>query len=240
MKDLPDKSVDLIMCDLPYGMTACKWDTVIPLDLLWAQYKRIIKPGRAIILTGCQPFTSALVMSNPKWFKCEWIYDKIIESGFQNARFRPMVSHENVLIFGEKRVFYNPIFQDRHGKSKTKKPTISYNSTQESSKITSVLSGSGLVALKDRGKVRSTKRVPRSIQAFGTPHNDRGLHPTQKPIGLYEYFIKTYSNEGDLVLDNCAGSGTCGVACVNTNRNFILMEKDPKYCKIIRERLQIE
>jgi site-specific DNA-methyltransferase (adenine-specific) len=220
MKDIPDKSIDMILCDLPYGTTACKWDVVIPFEPLWEQYKRIIKDNGAIVLTASQPFTSALVMSNIKMFKYEWIWVKSRPNGFLDANRKPMKKHENILVFYDKLPIYNPqgiILKDKPNKN------------------TGVENVYGKVKKGYEGKVTYTN-YPNSILDFASNTNE--FHPTQKPVALFEYLIKTYTNEGDLVLDNCAGSGTTGVACKNTNRNYILIEKEPEYIDIINKRLQ--
>jgi site-specific DNA-methyltransferase (adenine-specific) len=218
MKDMPDKSIDMILCDLPYGTTACKWDTIIPFEPLWKQYKRIIKDNGAIVLTASQPFTSALVMSNPDMFSCSWIWEKEQGVNFMMSKKQPMKVHEDVLIFSKKQPTYFPIMTEG-------KPYISGGGT--SGEVTGNVK-------KIRTKNTGT-RYPRSVLKIS---RDTGLHPTQKPVALFEYLIKTYTNEGDLVLDNCAGSGTTGVACINTNRNYILIEKEPEYIDIINERLK--
>jgi site-specific DNA-methyltransferase (adenine-specific) len=226
MKDIPDKSIDMILCDLPYGTTACKWDTIIPFEPLWEQYKRVVKQHGAIVLTATQPFSSSLVFSNIKGFKYEWIWQKEQGVGFQIAKYRPMQEHEHVLVFtanGE-RVNYYPI-KERLGKTETVK-RFGNNGSSDSSPLS--YADSRISVYKDR--------YPTSIKLF---KRDKGYHPTQKPLALFEYLIKTYTNEGDLVLDNCAGSGTTGVACINLNRNYILIEKEPKYVDIIRERLKL-
>jgi len=234
MKDMLDKSIDMILCDLPYGTTACKWDTVIPFEPLWEQYKRIIKDNGAIVLTASQPFTSALVMSNIKMFKYEWIWEKTRPGGFAHSKNKPMKKHENILVFSHgttvhekqsvKRMRYNP--QDLVYKPTQRKQSAS---TKASNTFFSKRKGH-----KDRYAVDYTN-YPTTIIKY--QNNDRGLHPTQKPVALFEYLIKTYANEGDLVLDNCAGSGTTGVACINTKRNFILIEKEEKYVKLAEERI---
>jgi len=231
MKSIPDKSIDMILCDLPYGTTACKWDTVIPFEPLWEQYKRIIKDNRAIVLTASQPFTSALVMSNPDMFKYEWIWEKNAGSNFATLKYQPMKEHENILVFSKSTTKYNPIMQERaeSGKSRVKTP-IKYDRYQDGGVY-------GNACQEVQSVIRPDLRYPRSIQKF---NRERGLHPTQKPVALFEYLIKTYTNEGDLVLDNCAGSGTTGVACKNTNRNFILIEQDENYCKIASERTGVD
>jgi site-specific DNA-methyltransferase (adenine-specific) len=225
MKDIPDKSIDMILCDLPYGTTACKWDTIIPFEPLWEQYKRIIKDNGAIVLTASQPFTSALVMSNPKMFKYEWVWEKHKGTNFNLVKKQPFKVHESILIFGGNN--YNP--QKENG--------IPYKlrGSHNVNKKGGMFEGAKVGYAKDYD---SSKRYPRSVQYFEN-HNQKenSFHPTQKPVALFEYLIKTYTNEGDLVLDNCAGSGTTGVACINTNRNYILIEKEPEYIEIIKNRL---
>jgi len=221
MPKIPDKSIDMVLCDLPYGTTACKWDTIIPFEPLWEQYKRIIKDNGAIVLTASQPFTSALVMSNIKMFKYEWIWDKKIPSGMSYARFQPMRQHENILVFCNGKTIYNPQMIKRD--KPIKGGGMSKGETTNNQ---------NLVALKKTYDYKN----PTTIIVEDKIRKD-SLHPTQKPVALFEYLIKTYTNEGDLVLDNCAGSGTTGVACKNLNRNYILIEKEPKYIKIINERL---
>jgi len=226
MKDIPDKSVDMILCDLPYGTTACKWDTIIPFEPLWKQYKRIIKDNGAIVLTASQPFTSALVMSNPKMFKYELIWEKQKGSNPLLAKKQIMKSHENIVIFYKSQPTYNPQFEQ--GTPYIRKGDCSVKSENY-----------GLPKNKvyDLGS-KDGRRYPKSILRFSNEGmNANNLHPTQKPVALFEYLIKTYTNDGDLILDNCAGSGTTGVACKNLNRNFILIEKEPKYVEIIKGRL---
>ena len=221
MKGIPDKSIDMILCDLPYGTTACKWDTIIPFEPLWEQYKRIIKDNGAIVLFGSQPFTSALVMSNIKMFKYEWVWDKDRSCGSMLAKIRPLKYHENILVFCKKKEKYYP--QKTKGKMQNK---ASGGKSDNYGKVPIV-------------RYMSDEYYPRSIQTFKACHNMTGkLHPTQKPVALFEYLIKTYTNEGDLVLDNCAGSGTTGVACKNLNRNFILIEKEQKYVDIAKKRIE--
>ena len=224
--EIEDNSIDMILCDLPYGTTACKWDTIIPFKPLWREYERIIKDNGAIVLTASQPFTSVLVMSNPKMFKYEWIWNKTRGSNFQNANHQPMKSHENILIFSRNSTKYNPQFwYDKPYKTKERKRNKGIEGLSggsASNYCTSTVSEDG-------------KRYPLSIIEYKRD-GDR-MHPTQKPVKLFEYLIKTYTNEGDLVLDNCAGSGTTGVACEITNRNSILIEQEPEYCDIIRKRL---
>ena len=226
MKQIPDGSIDMILCDLPYGTTACKWDTIIPFDKLWEQYERFIKPNGAIVLTASQPFTSALVMSNHKLFRYEWIWIKNRGSNFALANKMPIKEHESVMVFYKKLPTYNPIKQQRAESGKERVKTIINPST--------VSENYGGIVLQE-GKIYEELRFPSSCQKFNC---EVGLHPTQKPTKLFEYLIKTYTNEGDLVLDNCAGSGTTAIACLNTNRNYILIEKEDKYYDMILERIK--
>jgi len=228
MKEIDDKSIDLILADLPYGTTACKWDTIIPFEPLWEQYKRIIKDNGAIVLTASQPFTSALVMSNPKWFKYEWIWVKDKPSNFATANKIPMKYHENVLVFYKKAPKYNKQMQPRDGKGKRYKNSVNY-SNQESEHLT----------LKNGVKNFSQfEKNPSTVQKFSTGRRQDIKHPTQKPVALFEYLIKTYTNEGDLVLDNCAGSFTTAIASENLKRNWICIEKEAEYCEIGIKRIE--
>ena len=217
--EIDDKSIDMVICDLPYGVTSCRWDTPLPLDKLWFEYKRIIKDNGAIVLTASQPFTTKLISSNYEMFRYEWIWSKSNGGGFLNANRQPLKRHENVLIFSKEQSVYNPL--------KTEGTPYSCRSSS-AGETTQDQTVAGWVTENDGS------RYPTSILDFS---NDVGLHPTQKPVALFEYLIKTYTNEGELVLDNCAGSGTTGVACENTNRNSILMEKEPEYCQIIKDRM---
>ncbi|MGT3563128.1 DNA-methyltransferase [Escherichia coli] len=226
MAVIPDKSVDLILCDLPYGTTACKWDTVIPFDELWRRYNRVIKPGAAIVLTSSQPFTTALISSNLKGFCYSWIWNKKFGANFAQAKRQPLKVHEDVLVFsvsGRMPTYYPEMV-------KRDKPIKKGKNVNESGAIPLVTNESY------NGKVYDEKH-PSSILEFSCRDKERGLHPTQKPIALMEYLIKTYTNEGDTVLDNCMGSGTTGVACANTNRRFIGMELDREYFRIARRRI---
>jgi DNA modification methylase len=218
MEKIPGASVDLILCDLPYGTTQNKWDSVIPLDLLWAQYKRIARG--AIVLTAQAPFDKVLGASNIGMLKYEWIWQKESGSGHLNAKKAPMKDHENVLVFYEKQPTYNP--QMRKGF----KP---YVQKQGSTKSSNYGSQTGAVT-ESNGE-----RYPLTVIRF--QRDKEKVHPTQKPVALMEYLIRTYTNEGDKVLDNCMGSGTTGVACVNTNRSFIGIERDEKYFAIAEERI---
>lgn len=226
MKDIPDGSVDAIITDPPYGTTACKWDSVIPFEPMWAQLKRIIKPNGAIVLFGSQPFTSALVMSNPKMFKHEWVWEKNRGSNFGNVKREPMKEHESCLFFGNKKWTYNPIMQERKGGGRDLVGKLVPHNCKEKFNSTGKFSG--------YKKVLSKFRVPSSVQRFNC---EVGLHPTQKPVALLEYLIKTYTNEGETVLDFTMGSGTTGVAAKNLNRNFIGIELDPEYFKIAEKRI---
>jgi site-specific DNA-methyltransferase (adenine-specific) len=232
MKDIPDKSIDMILCDLPYGTTSCKWDTIIPFEPLWEQYKRIIKDNGAIVLTASQPFTSALVMSNPDWYRHEWIWEKERGANFMQANKQPNKVHENVLVFGKKAPLYYPI---KTKNSVTRKRTDELSVVQSRKEA-----GLNVERFKSSEKYDGKLLLPRSIQKFNRDNattKGGSLHPTQKPVALFEYLIRTYTNEGYLVLDNCAGSGTTGVACKNLNRNYILIEKEPEYIDIINKRL---
>jgi len=224
MPTLADESVDMILCDLPYGTTACRWDAVIPLAPLWEQYSRVIKTNGAIVLTASQPFTTELINSNREWFRYALVWDKINKyTGAFNANKMPMKSHEDVVVFYGKLPTYNPQF--RRG--------VPYTNTRPKGKG-EVYGGLG----KSTKTNTSTgeKAYPGSIiRIEGQSHISQ--HPTQKPVALCEHLIMSYTNEGDTVLDNCAGSGTTGVACINTNRKYILIEKDPAYCEIIRRRI---
>ena len=234
MKDIPNGSVDMILADLPYGTTACKWDTIIPFDALWKQYERIIKLNGSIVLTASQPFTSALVMSNPKMFKYEWIWEKAVGSNFAALKYQPMKEHENILVFGKGTTIYNPIKEERKGSGKQRQKA-GYTNSKATAKTGQFIGG--IMDATKRKNDYDELRYPSSIQYFNNRDKDRGMHPTQKPTELFEYLIKTYTNENDLVLDNTAGSGTTAIACLNTNRQFIVMEKEQKYYDIILKRV---
>jgi len=225
MNYIPNGSIDMILCDLPYGTTACKWDIVIPFDKLWEQYERIIKPNGAIVLFGSQPFTSALVMSNPKMFRYEWIWDKVnLYTGTLLANKYPLKRHENIILFCN--------------------GTPNYNKQMRIGQPYSMVRNSKGVGQHTNTKYKRVKTInngehnPCSIlEIEGGNKSEKGLHPTQKPVALFEYLIKTYTNEGELVLDNTAGSGTTAIACLNTNRQFIVMEKEQKYYDMILKRV---
>ena len=225
MEYIDDKSIDMILCDLPYGTTACKWDTAIPFEPLWAQYKRIIKDNGAIVLTASQPFTSALVMSNTKMFKYDFIWKKGRVTGFANAKKQPLRDYESILIFYERPPIYNP-----QGLIRVDKTVRNGASTGGETLRVDVRSSSGRGALRTEGNIYTQEFTNYPRQVIENFKLDvLKSHPTQKPVALFEYLIKTYTNEGDLVLDNCSGSGTTAIAALNTNRNYILIEKDEAY-----------
>ena len=220
MKDIPDTSIDMILCDLPYGTTKNKWDSVIPLNKLWKQYERMIKDNGAIVLFNQMHFYAELVHSNLKLFKYEWIWQKDNGTGFLNAKKMPLKIHENILVFYKKLPLYNPQMRTGFKPYKCKQGRHSTNyGAYEPGHITE----------------SNGERYPIDIIKF---KKDSGLHPTQKPVELLEYLIKTYTNEGETVLDNCMGSGSTGVACINTNKNFIGYELDEHYFQIAKERLE--
>ena len=227
MKNIADKSVDMILCDLPYGTTACKWDSVIPFEPMWEQYERIVKPHGAIVLTASQPFTSALVMSNPKMFKYEWIWEKDRATLFQHANRMPMKKHENIAVFYKMSPTYNPQFT-------IGKPYIDRRTTRKG--MDGLIVGGCETTKKPVNN--EGKRFPVSTIFVPCEVNRKHLHPTQKPVALMEYLIRTYTNEGDTVMDNCMGSGTTGVACKHLNRDFIGIELDETYFKIAKERIE--
>lgn len=222
MKEIPDRSIDMVLADLPYGTTACKWDSVISFELLWKQYKRIIKSGASIVLFGSEPFSSIQRMSNLSWFKYDWIWDKVRPSGFQIAKFCPMKRHETISVFCQKTPNWNPIKEKRNKSIK--------------GRVCSKSDSSPLTYSDGITRIYNDKN-PQSILVFSKQSDGKYVHPTQKPIALMEYLIRTYTNEFETVLDNTMGSGTTGVACVNTNRNFIGIEQDFNYFKIAEERI---
>jgi site-specific DNA-methyltransferase (adenine-specific) len=223
LPEVEDKSVNLILCDLPYEITQNKWDTKLNLQELFKQYWRVLKDNGTIVLTASQPFTTALINSEPDNFRYELIWDKVRTSGFLNANRMPLRSHESILIFYKKLGTYNPQFvkgEKSHSKGKMK---------------TDVNNNYGKYGKVDNSEVQGNKKFPKSIISFIKPHPP--IHPTQKPIELFEYLIKTYTNEGDLVLDNCIGSGTTAVACKQTNRRFIGIENNQDYVNMANKRL---
>jgi site-specific DNA-methyltransferase (adenine-specific) len=218
MKDIPDGSIDMILCDLPYGTTACKWDSIIPLEPLWEQYERVIKDNGAIVLTASQPFTTTLINSNIKHFRYSWIWEKEQGVNFLMAKKQPLKVHEDICVFSKRQTVYNP--QMSKGK-----PYISGKG--DSGEVTGRVKK---IQTKNKGT-----RYPRSVIRF---KRETGLHPTQKPVPLFEYLIKTYTNEGETVLDNCIGSGTTAIAALNTGRFFIGIEKEKEYVDIANKRIE--
>lgn len=239
LKSLPDNSIDMIFTDLPYGTTACSWDEVIPLHEMWKELNRVIKPNRAMVFTATQPFTSKLIMSNVKNFKCEWIYKKRCASNFAQAKYAPMREHESVLVFGKGKVLYNPIKEQRKGSGKQRaKYGYSEKSRHQCGEFVGRIYGT-YDSTNDAGN--DELRYPSSVQEFNNrARGDRGHHPTQKPVALCAYFIKTYSNPGDVILDIAAGSGTTLVAAKKLARHYIGFELSEKYCKIAKERMNNE
>jgi site-specific DNA-methyltransferase (adenine-specific) len=221
MKEIPDGSIDMILCDLPYGITACKWDVIIPFEPLWEQYERIIKNNSAIVLFGTQPFTSALVMSNPKMFKHQWIWNKKQSGSAINAKYKPLKITEEICVFAKGRVNYYPIM--RKGKMRKKGGNKKSNALMND--------------IPDY-HTYSEEYYPTCILEISNANRKNRLHPTQKPIALLEYLVRTYTNEGETVLDNCMGSGSTGIACMNTNRRFIGIEKEKKYFDIATKRIE--
>lgn len=226
MKEIPTASIDMILCDLPYGTTSCKWDTIIPFDLLWAHYNRIIKDNGAVVLFGSQPFTSSLIMSNPKMFRFAWVWDKQFAGNFALAKYQPQKIHEDIVVFSKEPCVFNP--------QKTKRDVPIKKGGNKTSKWES----SKIAHAKDEyiGKTYEYKN-PESIIHISSRSEKRGLHPTQKPVALCEYLINTYSNIGNVVLDNCMGSGSTGVAALNTNRHFFGIELDTTYCGQAKQRI---
>jgi len=221
MRDIPDRSVDMVLTDPPYGTTACKWDAVIPFEPMWEQLKRITKPNGAIVMTASQPFTSALVMSNVKMFKYEWIWRKNAGSNFAQMKYQPMKEHESVLVFCDRSANYNPIKQER---AKAGKAMVARGVKSKASKGFDVYNSANKGY--NNSKCDPDMRFPSSVQDF---KRQRGIHPTQKPVALMEYLIRTYTSAGETVLDFTMGSGTTGVACKNLGRSFIGIEMDADY-----------
>lgn len=224
MPFIPAGSIDMILCDLPYGTTNCKWDCPLDLTILWQHYNRLIKSNGAIVLTAQTPFDKILGASNIEMLRYEWIWEKTQATGHFNAKKMPMKAHENVLVFYKNLPVYNPIKTTGHKPVNT---FTKYLSTQNRTEVygasTKEITGGG-----------NTDRYPRSVIEFASDKQKECLHPTQKPIALFEYLIQTYTKPGQVVLDNCAGRGTTGMACQNTGRNFIQIEKEPKYFEIIK------
>lgn len=223
MKEIPDKSIDMILCDLPYGTTQCKWDEIIPFDKLWEQYNRIIKNNGAIVLFGSEPFTSLLICSNLKNFKYNWIWQKNKATGFLNAKKQPLNDNETISVFYKKQCTYNP------------QMTVAEKVYKRGLAIRKKSDCYG--EEKPLVQVDNGFRYPKRIQYFNNNFTKKQLHPTQKPVELLEYLIKTYTNENEIVLDNCMGSGSTGVAALNTSRRFIGMELEEKYFEIAKDRI---
>lgn len=225
LKELPDKSIRLIIQDPPYNITDCEWEYDITkrIDELWKEWKRVLMDDGAIVMTASQPFTSKMVLSNPKMFNCEWIWEKTNTTGFLNAKRKPLKAHESVLVFSKMSPVYNP--QMTEGKPYVK---VSGKSSYSVAKHPKIQAGGHLT-------VSDGKRYPKSV--IKIKNAEKGLHPTQKPVELMKYFIKTYSNENDIVFDGYAGSGTTAVACIELNRKFICVDISPEYCEIAKKRI---
>jgi len=232
MPMIPDKSIDMILCDLPYGTTACKWDTIIPFEPLWENYKRVIKDNGAIVLTASQPFTTILISSNMKMFKYCWTWKKNFPTGISLSKYQPMRVIEDICVFSNGKTIFNKQMIDCS-------PSVRKAwKDGEVMSLPSQIKGSKEHASSGAKHIVRYKVNPINFLDIPAVNRSTGtLHPTQKPVSLFEYLIKTYTNEGDLVLDNCLGSGTTAVACKNLNRHFIGIEKEEKYCEIARERL---
>src|SRR5699024_1437034 len=225
MKKIPDKSVDMVLCDLPYGTTACKWDTIIPFDPLWEQYERVIKDNGAIVLTASQPFTTKLINSNIKNFKYTCVWTKKKSSTALHTKIQPVKIHEDIVVYYKKKPLYKP----QMTKGKPRKDPMSNISNGEAFDGRSVIRGYN----NSEGLY-----YPKSILEISNANQRNKIHPTQKPVELFEYLIKTYTNKGETVLDNCMGSGTTAIACINTNRNYIGFELDEEYYKASLERIK--
>ncbi len=233
MSHIPDKSIDMVLCDLPYGTTACSWDEVIPFEPLWSHYKRIIKDDGAIVLFGSEPFSTKLRMSNLEWYRYDWVWVKDKPSNFFMGKKAPLKYTEDICVFYKHLPTYNPIMQKRDDENKRKNKLTSSLLKDETK---------GINEYTDKYQKRLLSGIsdyiyPRNYQFFNN-RRDAGFHPTQKPVELCEYLIKTYTNEGMTVLDNAMGSGSTGVACKNLNRRFIGMELDETYFNIAKERIE--
>lgn len=226
MKLIPDKSIDMILCDLPYGTTRNKWDEIIPFEPLWEHYKRVVKENGAIVLTGQGLFSAKLMLSNNRMYKYSLVWEKDNITGHLNAKKQPLRKHEDILVFYNKQPTYNPQF--------TQGAPYQYSHYKYDTNSSNYGDQKGVGQIKNEGK-----RYPTSIIKVDkvSPKKEKIHHPTQKPVPLFEYLIKTYTNEGEIVLDNCMGSGTTAVACVNTGRNFIGFETEPEYVEIANKRL---
>ena len=235
MKNIEDESIDMILCDLPYGTSACKWDSVIPFEPLWEQYNRIIKPFGAIVLFGSEPFSSALRLSNLDMYKYDWKWEKPNGANFLNFKYQPAKVHEDIMVFGKSATSYSKNGNMIYNPQMTEGVPYNQKSGQQRQDNGHVLGSTVRSPIKQVYTEKNGTRYPRSIQRF--PLDKDKLHPTQKPVALLEYLIKTYTNEGNVVLDNCMGSGSTGVACINTNRRFIGIKLDENYFNIAKERI---
>ncbi len=222
MRSIPDASVDMVLADLPYGTTQCAWDSVLPLDQLWEAYLRVIKPNAVVVLCAAQPFSSMLVASNPRMHRYEWIWEKGNATGFLNAKKQPLRAHESIQVFYRRQPTYNPQMTSGHARKTTKRKTVNSECYGKAFNLT---------------EYDSIERYPRSVQFFSSDKQTANYHPTQKPVLLMEYLIRTYTNPGEVVLDNTMGSGTTGVACANTGRDFIGIEKDAGHWATARARI---
>ena len=220
MRGLDAGSVDAVIADPPYGTTACKWDSVIPFAPMWEQLRRVVKPSAAIVLFASQPFTSALVMSNPKEFRYEWVWDKKLSSGHLNTKYRPLLRHETIAVFAQERPTYSP--QMRTGAMRHKEIGGKFSECYGSQRV--------VININDQYH-------PTSILEFSNANRRSNVHPTQKPVDILAYLVRTYTNPGETVLDFCFGSGTTGVACIQENRRFIGIEQDPAYYAIAERRI---
>ena len=224
---LPDDSIDMILADLPYGTTACKWDSIIPLEPLWEQYKRVIKDNGAIVLTASQPFTTKLINSNIEWFKYCWVWEKTIPTNFVLANKRPMKYHEDICVFYNKQPTFNKQMIPR---SKAGKKRMQYSVDKRTN--------SDHISLeRNKTEYNPEMKNPSSVIKIKSRYKNDTVHPTQKPVALFEYLIKTYTYENEIVLDNVIGSGTTAVACLKTDRKFIGFEKEEKYYNIALKRI---
>ena len=232
MKVIPDNSIDMILCDLPYGVTHNSWDSEIPLDKLWKEYKRIAKPNAAICLFCDGMFMAKLMMSNSPMWRYNLVWDKVLPSGFLNANRMPLRKTEEIAVFYSKQPTYNP--QKVKGKPNHSKGKAVGKSSDDENQTNN---NYGNYTIVDNNKELGDMKHPTSLLTFSKPHPSVCKHPTEKPVELLEWLIKSYTNEGDLILDNCAGSGTTGIACLDTGRNFIGFEKDETYFNIMKERI---
>jgi DNA modification methylase len=231
MSKIPDGSVDMILCDLPYGTTACKWDNVIPFEPLWAHYWRVLKPNGAVVLFGSEPFSSHLRMSQIKHYKYDWVWVKNTSTGVSSFRYMPMKNYENIVVFCRQKTRFNPQMTKRFSQESENR----YKYKVQSGKSNHQSCGSELPPRQYTPDLVN----PRMVINFKTEPNAKGkFHPTQKSVALLEYLIRTYTLEGETVLDNTMGSGSTGVACVNTGRKFIGIEMDDKYFAIAKERIE--